>query len=116
MKNKKTFYVTTPIYYPTAKPHLGTAYTTVAADVISRWNKLLGNNVFFLTGTDEHGQKLDEVARKAGKDPKEYVDILVKEFKNVWKELNIEFDHFIRTTYKTHEEVVKKIIKKIYDN
>ncbi len=116
MKNKKTFYVTTPIYYPTAKPHLGTAYTTIAADVFARWNKLLGNDVFFLTGTDEHGQKLDEVAKKAGKDPKEYVDILVKDFKMAWKELNIEFDYFIRTTDKTHEEVVKKLIKKIYDN
>ncbi|MBS3078707.1 methionine--tRNA ligase [Candidatus Pacearchaeota archaeon] len=116
MKNKKTFYVTTPIYYPTAKPHLGTAYTTIAADILARWHKLLGEDVFFLTGTDEHGQKLDEAAKKVGKNPKEYVDELVKEFKNVWKELNINFDEFIRTTDKKHEEIVKKLIKKIYDN
>jgi len=102
MKNKKTFYVTTPIYYPTAKPHLGTAYTTIAADILARWHKLLGEDVFFLTGTDEHGQKLDEAAKKVGKNPKEYVDELVKEFKNVWKELNINFDEFIRTTDKKH--------------
>jgi len=116
IKNKKTFYITTPIYYPTAKPHLGTAYTTIAADILARWNKLLGKDVFFLTGTDEHGQKLYEAAKKLGKDPKCYVDVLVNDFKNVWKELEIDFDYFIRTTDKSHEDVVKNIIKKIYDN
>ncbi len=116
MAKKKKFYVTTPIYYPTAKPHLGTAYTTIAADVLAKWHRLLGEDVWFLTGTDEHGQKLDEAAKSAGKEPKEYVDILVKDFKNSWKELNIDFDNFIRTTDKVHEEVVKKLIKKIYDN
>jgi len=116
MANKKTFYVTTPIYYPTAKPHLGTAYTTIAVDILARWNKLLGKDVFFLTGTDEHGQKLEEAAKLAGQNPKDYVDKLVEDFKNAWKELNIEFNGFIRTTDKEHEEIVKKIIKKIYDS
>jgi len=116
MKTKKTFYVTTPIYYPTAKPHLGTSYTTIAADVLARWNKLQGKDVFFLTGTDEHGQKLDEAAKEKGVKPKEYADELVKDFKKAWKELNINFDEFIRTTDKKHEEAVKKIIQKIYEN
>ena len=113
---KKKFYVTTPIYYPTAKPHLGTAYTTIAADILARWHRNRGEEVFFLTGTDEHGQKLDEAARKAGMKPKDYVDGLVKDFKRAWKELNISFTGFIRTTDKKHEENVKKIIQMIYKN
>jgi len=115
-RERKKFYVTTPIYYPTASPHLGNAYTTLAADVISRWYKLLGYDVFFLTGTDEHGQKLAEAAKKEGMEPKQYVDMLVEKFKEAWKKLNIAYDGFIRTTDKKHEEIVKKIIKKIYDN
>ncbi|MFH1249271.1 MAG: methionine--tRNA ligase [archaeon] len=111
MENK--FYITTPIYYPTAKPHLGTAYTTIAADILARWNILLGKEVFFLTGTDEHGQKLEEAAKNANKDPKEYVDILVEDFKNAWDKLNIRFSGFIRTTDKKHERNVKEIINKI---
>jgi methionyl-tRNA synthetase len=116
MATKKTFYVTTPIYYPTAKPHLGTAYTTIAADVLARWHKLLGEEVFFLTGTDEHGEKLSESAKTAGMSPKEYVDKLVKDFQEAWSVLNIEFDGFIRTTDKSHEDIVKKLVKKIYEN
>jgi methionyl-tRNA synthetase len=114
MKNK-TFYITTPIYYPTAKPHLGTAYTTVVADILARYHKLLGEDVFFSTGTDEHGEKLGEAARKAGIEPKDYVDKLVEDFKSVWTSLNIKFDGFIRTTDKSHEETVKLLIKNIYE-
>lgn len=109
------FYVTTPIYYPNDIPHIGHAYTTIAADVLSRWNKLIGKEVFFLTGTDEHGKKIQDTARKNGKNPKEFVDALIPKFKEAWKVLNIDYDKFIRTTDKSHEEVVKKILQKVYD-
>ncbi|PIN88844.1 methionine--tRNA ligase [Candidatus Pacearchaeota archaeon CG10_big_fil_rev_8_21_14_0_10_34_76] len=113
---KKTFYVTTPIYYPNDVPHLGHAYTTIAADVLARWNKLHGNEVFFLTGTDEHGKKLANTAEKAGKKPKEFIDELIPEFKSAWKKLNIEYDRFIRTTDKDHEKIVQQILQKCYDS
>lgn len=112
----KTFYVTTPIYYPNDIPHLGHAYTTIAADVLSRWNSLLGYDVFFLTGTDEHGKKLQNAAEKAGKTPKQFIDEIVPEFKSAWKKLNIEYSRFIRTTDKDHESVVQKILQKCYDS
>lgn len=110
---KETFYVTTPIYYPNDVPHLGHAYTTIAADVLARWNKLLGKDVFFLTGTDEHGKKLEEAAKKAGLSPKKFVDSIIPEFKDAWEKLNIEYGRFIRTTDKDHEKVVKELAKKI---
>jgi len=113
MKNK--FYVTTPIYYPNDIPHLGHAYTTLAADVLARWNKLNGKDVFFLTGTDEHGKKIENVAKENKKSPKEFVDELVPKFKEAWKKLNIDYDYFIRTTDPEHEKVVKEILQKIYD-
>ncbi len=109
------FYVTTPIYYPNDIPHIGHAYTTIAADVLARWNKLIGKEVFFLTGTDEHGKKIQDTARKNGKNPKEFVDALIPKFKEAWKVLSIDYDKFIRTTDKSHEEVVKKILQKVYD-
>ncbi len=109
-------YFTTPIYYPNDVPHLGHAYTTIAADVLSRWNKLLGKEVFFLTGTDEHGKKLASTAEKAGKKPKEFIDNLIPEFKKAWESLNIEYDRFIRTTDPDHEKIVKEILQKVYDN
>lgn len=112
---KKTFYVTTPIYYPNDVPHLGHAYTTIAADVLARWNTLLGKDVFFLTGTDEHGKKLQLAAEKAGKSPKEFVDSIVPEFKKAWEKLNINYSRFIRTTDKDHETIVKKIVQKQLD-
>jgi len=112
---KSTFYITTPIYYPNDVPHLGHAYTTIAADILSRWNKLQGKEVFFLTGTDEHGKKLAKVAEKTGKTPKEFTDHLVPEFKKAWKQLNISYDRFIRTTDKDHEKVVQEILQKVYD-
>ncbi len=113
---KKTFYVTTPIYYPNDVPHLGHAYTTIAADVLARWHKLQGDEVFFLTGTDEHGKKLATTAEKAGKKPKEFIDELIPEFKSAWKTLNIEYDRFIRTTDKDHEKIVKDVLQKCFDN
>lgn len=111
----KKFYVTTPIYYPNDIPHIGHAYTTIAADVIARWNKLLGNKVFFLTGTDDHGKKIAETAKKHGKTPKEFTDELIPKFKNAWKKLNVEYDYFIRTSDKEHEEIVKEVLQKVYD-
>jgi len=111
----KKFYVTTPIYYPNDIPHIGHAYTTLAADVLARWNKLNGKDVFFLTGTDEHGKKIENVAKENGKKPKEFVDELIPKFKEAWKKLNINYDYFIRTTDLEHEKVVKEILQKIYD-
>ena len=112
---KETFYVTTPIYYPNDIPHLGHAYTTIAADVLARWHKLLGKSVFFLTGTDEHGKKLQNAAEASGKTPKEFIDKIVPKFKEAWKKLNINYDYFIRTTDKSHELVVQEILQKVYD-
>ena len=111
----KKFYVTTPIYYPNDIPHIGHAYTTLAADVLSRWNKAKGNDVFFLTGTDEHGKKIQSAADKAGKSPKKFVDSLVPKFKDAWKKLNIEYDYFIRTTDKAHEKIVQEMLQKVHD-
>jgi methionyl-tRNA synthetase len=114
MKTKK-FYVTTPIYYPNDIPHVGHAYTTIVADVISRFYRLNGYDVFFLTGTDEHGKKIQEAAEKAGKKPKEFVDELIPKFKDAWKKLNINYDRFIRTTDKDHEKIVQEVLQKVYD-
>lgn len=113
---KETFYITTPIYYPNDIAHLGHAYTTIAADVIARWQKLLGKDVFFLTGTDEHGKKIADTAFKHNQKPKEFIDKLIPEYKKDWKTLEIEYNRFIRTTDKDHEETVKKILQKLQDN
>ncbi|MEZ0345615.1 MAG: methionine--tRNA ligase [Infirmifilum sp.] len=110
----KTFYVTTPIYYPNDVPHIGHAYTTILADVLARWYRLNGYDVFFLTGTDEHGLKLQRSAEKAGKTPKEFVDDMVPVFKKYWEALGIKYDRFIRTTDPDHEELVKKVFKDLY--
>jgi methionyl-tRNA synthetase len=115
MKSKNKFYVTTPIYYPNDIPHIGHAYTTIAADVLARWNRLKEKDVFFLTGTDEHGKKIQEIAEKNKKTPKEFVDALIPKFKDAWKSLDIEYDKFIRTTDKEHERVVKELLQKVYD-
>jgi methionyl-tRNA synthetase len=111
----KKFYVTTPIYYPNDIPHIGHAYTTLAADVLARWNKLLGKEVFFLTGTDDHGKKIENTAKENKKTPKEFIDVLIPKFKEAWKKLNIEYDYFIRTTDVEHEKVVKEVLQKVYD-
>lgn len=114
--SKKTFYITTPIYYPSDKLHIGHSYTTVAADAMARFKRLTGHDVFFLTGTDEHGQKIQQVAEENGETPKEYVDEIVKWIKQLWKTLDVSYDKFIRTTDKEHVTAVQKIFQKLYDN
>lgn len=113
---KEKFYITTPIYYVNDVPHIGHAYTTIAADVLSRYHKLSGDNVFFLTGTDEHGAKIAEAAEKAGKKPQDFVDSLIPKFQNAWKKLNIEYDEFIRTTDSKHEKIVQDLVTKLQKN
>ena len=113
--DKKTFYITTPIYYPSDKLHIGHTYSTVAADTAARYKRLRGYDVFFLTGTDEHGQKIEDIAKAAGVTPKEYVDKIVDGIKSLWKLMNISYDKFIRTTDGYHEKAVQKIFKKMYD-
>ena len=114
MKEKK-FYLTTPIYYPSDNFHIGHCYTTIIADAIARFKRLDGYDTFFLTGTDEHGQKIEKKALEHGVNPQEYVDKIVDNAKDLWKCLNISYDKFIRTTDKYHEQVVQKIFKKLYE-
>jgi len=111
-----TFYITTPIYYANDVPHLGHAYTTIAADALNRWLKLNGEETFFLTGTDEHGKKIAQVAEKANLSPKEFVDNLIPKFKKDWELLNIDYDIFLRTTDKEHKNIAQEIIQKIYES
>ena len=113
--NRDTYYVTTPIYYPSDKLHIGHAYTTVAADTIARYKKMRGFDTMFLTGSDEHGQKIERKAKEAGKETREYVDQIVETFKELWDKLDIDYDYFIRTTEDRHEKVVQKIFQKLYD-
>ncbi|HKN87771.1 MAG TPA: methionine--tRNA ligase [Nitrospiraceae bacterium] len=110
-----TFYITTPIYYVNDVPHIGHAYTTVAADVLARFARLRGQHVFFLTGLDEHGQKVQQAAQKAGIDPQLYCDRLAPQFENLWKRLNISNDDFVRTTQPRHKIVVQKTLQSLYD-
>ncbi len=114
MENKK-YYITTPIYYPSSKFHVGHCYCTIIADAIARYKRLQGYDVFFMTGTDEHGQKIERKAKEAGKTPKEYVDEIVSDTKELWKSLGITYDKYIRTTDKEHVECVKKIFQKLYE-
>jgi methionyl-tRNA synthetase len=109
------FYITTPIYYINDKPHLGTAYATITADILHRFHKLFGKEVFFLTGTDEHGQKCQEAAQKRGLTPQQHCDDMVKNYKNVWKELNIGYDFFFRTTDEFHIKAVQKCLQQLWD-
>lgn len=113
--DKKTYYITTPIYYPSDKLHIGHTYSTVAADTMARYKRFQGFDTFFLTGTDEHGQKIEDKAKEAGVTPKEYVDKIVAGIKDLWKLMNISNDKFIRTTDEYHEKAVQKIFKKMYD-
>lgn len=113
---KEKFYVTTAIDYPNAEPHIGHAYQKIIADVFARWNSLQGKDVFFLTGTDEHGKKIEESAQKANKKPKDFVDEVSKKFKLAWESLNIVPNRFIRTTDKDHEKLVKEVIEKCNKN
>ena len=113
---KPTFYITTPIYYPSGKFHIGTAYTTVASDAMARYKRARGFDVRFLTGMDEHGQKIQEKAQEAGKDPQAYVDEIADAAKKLWAMMDITNDDFIRTTEKRHEEIVEKIFAKFMEN
>ena len=115
MCQKKPFYITTPIYYPSGNPHIGHCYTTVACDSIARYRRMQGYDVMFLTGTDEHGLKIEQKAAEKGVTPKEYVDEIVKTFKGLWKFKNISYDRYIRTTDDYHIETVQKIFKELYD-
>ena len=115
MAEKQKFYITTPIYYPSGNMHIGHTYTTVAADTMARFKKMLGFDTYFLTGTDEHGQKIETKAAEAGVTPQEYVDKIVAQTKELWKLMNIDYDDFIRTTQPRHEKIVQKIFKKFYD-
>ena len=116
MNAPTTFYITTPIYYVNDVPHIGHAYTTVAADVLARYWRLRGRDVFFLTGLDEHGQKVQQAAAKAGIDPQAHCDKLAPQFQALWKRLNISNDAFIRTTDAQHKSVVQQYLKQLYDN
>lgn len=109
------FYITTPIYYVNARPHLGHAYTTIVADVITRFHQMQATDVFFLTGTDEHGDKVVRAAQKEDLSPREYVDKISRLFKELWPELNVNNSYFVRTTDAAHMEVVSQILQKIYD-
>lgn len=112
---KKPFYITTPIYYPSGNPHIGHCYTTVACDSIARYRRMQGYDVMFLTGTDEHGLKIEQKAAEKGVTPKEYVDEVVKTFKKLWSYMNISYDRYIRTTDDYHIETVQKIFKALYN-
>ncbi|TFD98332.1 methionine--tRNA ligase [Jeotgalibacillus salarius] len=110
-----TFYITTPIYYPSGKLHIGHAYTTVAGDAMARYKRLLGFDVMYLTGTDEHGQKIQEKAKEQGISPQVYVDEIVSGIQDLWKKMDISYDDFIRTTEERHKTVVEKIFKQLHD-
>lgn len=113
---RKKFYVTTPIYYINAEPHIGSAYTTIIADVVARYKRFRGYDVFFLTGTDEHGQKILAAAQQAGKSPQEFCDELAEKFKKLWQDLEITNDYFIRTTDEIHMKVVQEFVRKMKEN
>lgn len=115
MCQKKPYYITTPIYYPSGNPHIGHCYTTVACDSIARYRRMQGYDVMFLTGTDEHGLKIEQKAAEKGVTPKEYVDEIVKTFKGLWSFMNISYDRYIRTTDDYHIKTVQKIFKELYD-
>lgn len=115
MENKEKFYITTAIAYTSKKPHIGNTYEIILTDAIARFKKLQGYDVFMLTGTDEHGQKIQEIAEASNMTPKAYVDNIAGEIKRIWNLMGVEYNHFIRTTDDYHEETVQKIFKKLYD-
>ena len=112
----KNFYITTPIYYPSGKPHMGHAYSSIVADIFARFKRLENYNVLFLTGTDEHGQKIQKEAKKNNKEPKAFCDELSETFKSLTKKLNLSNDDFIRTTEKRHHKSVIEIWKRLVDS
>jgi len=103
----KKFYITTPIYYVNAEPHIGSSYTTIMGDIIARYKRMMGYDVFYLTGTDEHGQKIEQAARQKGIEPKQLCDELAGKFKQLWKDLGITNDYFVRTTDESHVRTVQ---------
>ena len=111
----KPFYITTPIYYPNAAPHVGTAYTTIICDVVARYKRLTGEEVGFMTGVDEHGQKIQEAAEKNGFTPQQWVDKMSLNFTTLWEKLNISNTDFLRTTQERHLKTVREIIKRVHD-
>ena len=113
MTEKQSFYITTPIYYPSGKLHIGSAYTTIACDVLARYKRLMGYDVFYLTGLDEHGQKIQQKAEEAGVTPQAYVDGMAVGVKELWKLLDISYDKFIRTTDDYHEKVVADVFERL---
>ncbi|MBQ2138435.1 MAG: methionine--tRNA ligase, partial [Erysipelotrichaceae bacterium] len=115
MENKGKYYITTAIAYASGKPHIGNTYEIIMADAIARYKRMLGYDVYFQTGTDEHGQKIEEKAKAANLTPKEFVDQQAGEIKRIWDLMNTSYDRFIRTTDEDHERQVKKIFKKLYD-
>lgn len=112
-KNKNSFYITTPIYYVTAKPHLGSLYSTVIADTIARYHIQRKKEVFFLTGTDEHGQKIAEAAQQEGKQPEEFIKFFIPEYQNIWKLFHIDYSYFMRTTFEFHKTAVQSLLRKL---
>ncbi|WP_373836092.1 class I tRNA ligase family protein, partial [Jeotgalibaca arthritidis] len=114
-KEKETFYITTPIYYPSGQLHIGNTYTTVACDVMARYKRQQGFDVRYLTGTDEHGQKIEKKAEEMGISPKEYVDGMAEDIQNLWKQLEISNDQFIRTTDQHHIEAVQAIFERLIE-
>ena len=114
-EDRQKFYITTPIYYPSDKLHIGHSYTTVAADTMARYKRAKGFDVLFLTGTDEHGQKIEKKAQEQGKTPKAFVDEVVAGIKDLWALLDISYDRFIRTTDEQHERCVQAIFTKLYE-
>ena len=113
--NKEKYYITTAIAYTSRKPHIGNTYEIILTDVIARFNRYIGKDVFFLTGTDEHGQKIQEKAEAAGVSPQEFVDNIAGEIKGIWDLMNTSYDKFIRTTDDYHEKVVSHIFNKLYE-
>lgn len=112
----QSFFITTPIYYVNARPHLGHAYTTIIADAMNRFHRLLGEDTYFLTGTDEHGDKIVQAAEKAGCSPQEFVDGVSQQFRDLWPHLGIEYDQFIRTTDEKHKKIVQEFMQRVYDS
>ena len=115
MDSKEKFYITTAIAYASRKPHIGNTYEIILTDAIARFKKMQGKDVYMLTGTDEHGEKIQSLAQEAGVEPKKYVDEIASQIKKIWDSMNVEYDHFIRTTDSYHEKTVQKIFKKLYD-
>ena len=111
-----TYYATTPIFYVNAEPHIGHAYTTTLVDVVTRFHRLKGDDTYFLTGTDEHGEKVQKAAEAAGLSPQAYTDRISGQFRAVWDDLGIHYDEFIRTTEERHKKVVQEILQRVYDS